>query len=60
MRATIDAERNHVPRKLISCFPYLNFAGPNVSQERQSYKDMLRVSDSVGAASALLVLASVP
>jgi hypothetical protein len=60
VRASVDAERNHVSCELISCFPYLNFVGMKVSGERQSYKDMPRVRDSIGAASALLVSACVP
>ena len=46
--------------QVISCFPFLNFVGTKVSQERQSYKDMPRVRDSIGAASALLASVCVP
>ena len=46
--------------RVISCFPFLNFVKTKVSWERQSYKDMLRVRDYVGAASALLASACVP
>ncbi len=31
----------------ISRFPFLNFVGTKVSQERQSYQDMPRVRDSI-------------
>ena len=44
----------------ISCFPFLNFVGMKVSQERRSYQDMPRVSDSISAASALLASRIVP
>jgi hypothetical protein len=46
--------------RAISCFPFLNFVGTKVSRERQSYQDMPKGSDSIGAASALLASASAP
>ncbi len=46
--------------QVMSCFPFLNFVETKVSQERQSYKNMPRVCDSSGAASALLASACMP
>ena len=46
--------------QVISCFPFLNFVGEKVYQEKQSYKDMPRVLDSSGTVSALLATLCVP
>ena len=60
VRLSIDAKRNHISCELFLPSHVSSFVGTKVSPEWQSYENMPRVRDSVGAGSALLALASVP
>ena len=60
MSASVEAERNLISCKMFLASHFSSFIGMKVPREKQSYEDMPRVHDSIGAASALLASASMP
>jgi hypothetical protein len=60
LRASVDTERNHVPCKLFLTSHFSILLEQKFLEKGSLRKDMPRVRDSIGAASALLASACVP